>query len=400
MELLSIGVILILGFLAGIIFDKIKLPKIIGMIVVGIFIGPSFLNIIDDSILNISTHLRMIALIIILTRSGLSLDIKKFKQIGRPAILMCFVPAIFEIIGVVIFATLLLNINIFESILLGSVLAAVSPAIVIPRMIDLKNKGYGVSKNIPELIMAGASADDIFVIALFYAVLNLLKGGNLSLMNIINIPISIILGILLGIIIGFILSTLFTKFKFDIIFITLIVLSTSFIMIGVEILLVDYLSISALLAIISLAMTLFIKHEKLAVKLEINYQGMWKFFEILLFVLVGISVDINYALSQGFTPILIILIGLTFRMIGVYVSLLFTDFNFKEKMFIMVSYIPKATVQASIGGLALASGLQIGALVLTTAVLSILITAPLGALIIDNTHHITLNKLSYDVDSL
>ncbi|MDD4614684.1 MAG: cation:proton antiporter [Caldisericia bacterium] len=383
MGLLSLGIILLSGFLVGLLFEKMKLPKIVGMIIIGIFLGPSLLNIIDDSIINISAMLRQIALVIILTRSGLSLNLKKLKEIGRPAILMCFVPATFEIVGVLILAPLLLGVSIVEALLIGSVLAAVSPAVVVPRMIKLKEEGYGENKSIPELIMAGSSADDIYVIVLFYAFLGLADSGKLNALSFVNIPISIILGVLLGIGVGLLLSYIYKKINMNIIIKILLLISTSFLLIGLEELISDCISFSSLLGIITIGMVILLKNKEVAVDMEKGYHKLWTFFEILLFVLVGISVDINYAISAGFMPIVVLFSALVFRMAGVFVSLLFTNLKMKERLFSMISYLPKATVQASIGGIALAQGLAVGSLVLTIAVLSILITAPLGAILMD-----------------
>ena len=381
--LLSLGLVLILGFLTGFLFEKIKLPKILGMIIIGILIGPSFLNLINPNLINISSYLRQIALMIIITRSGLSLDFNNLKKIGRPAILMCFIPATFEIIGVLIFGPIILGISLFESLLLGSVLAAVSPAIVVPRMINLLNKGYGNNKNIPELVMAGASLDDIYVIVIFYASLSLLNNSTITTYAILQIPISIILGISIGIILGLVLYYLFKSKYLNTIIKTFILFSVSLLFMGFEELIKNYISISSLIGIMATGMVLLFKNKNDAKEIEKNYNNLWFFFEILLFVLVGISVDINYALSEGFKPVLLLLISLFFRTIGVLLSISFTKFNLKEKIFIIVSYIPKATVQASIGGIALSLGLDVGPLVLTIAVLSILITAPIGAALID-----------------
>lgn len=386
MGLLSLGIILLGGFIVGLLFEKIKLPKIVGMIIIGILIGPSFFNIIDDSIINISAMLRQIALVIILTRSGLSLDINKLKEIGRPAILMCFIPATFEIVGVLILAPILLNVSIIEALLLGAVLAAVSPAVVVPRMIKLKEERYGENKNVPELIMAGASADDIYVIILFYAFLGLNNSGTINMMSLVNIPISIVLGISVGFVVGLLLSFVYKKFDVKLVIQILVLLGSSFLLIGIEELINEYIAFSSLLGIITTGIVILFKNKETAVQLEDGYNKMWTFFEILLFVLVGISVDINYAINSGFMPVVVLVGALVFRMIGVFVSLLFTTLNIKERLFSMISYIPKATVQASIGGIALVEGLSVGPLVLTMAVLSILITAPLGAILIDTNY--------------
>lgn len=383
MELLSLGIILLGGFITGFIFEKIKLPKIVGMILIGILVGPSFLNIIDDSIINISSMLRQIALVIILTRSGLSINLNKLKEMGRPAILMAFIPATFEIIGVLILAPTLLNVSLVEALLIGSVLAAVSPAIVVPRMINLIDEEYGKKRNIPELIMAGSSIDDIYVIILFYAFLGLSETNKINTIALINIPISIILGIAIGIITGLFLITIIKKTKPKTIITIIYLLSSSFILIGLENLLSKYIVFSSLLSIITIGTIILLKNKPLAIEIENKYRKLWVFFEILLFVLVGISLDIDYALTTGFMPIVVLFGALIFRIIGVYLSLMFTQINIREKVFIIISYIPKATVQASIGGIALTKGLSVGPLVLTMAVLSILITAPIGAFLID-----------------
>ncbi len=383
--ILSLGIILLLGFLIGYLFDKLRVPGIVGMILMGILIGPSFLNIISPDLIAISPILRQIALVIILTRAGLSLDIKKLKTIGRPAILLSFIPASFEIIGISIFGSILLNISLIESLLLGSVLAAVSPAVIVPRMIKFMEHGVGKKKHIPQLIMAGASIDDVYVIVLFYAFLGMVNQNSMNLWTFTQIPLSIISGILLGILVAFGINKLFKLLKPNITVKVLFLLSMAFLMIGFEELLKPWISISALIAIMTLGMGILMFDQD-AKHIENGYQKIWKFFEILLFVLVGISIDMNYALSAGFMPVLLIIIALLFRMIGVFVALIQTNLNMKEKVFTAFSYLPKATVQASIGGIALSMNLAVGSLILTTAILSILITAPLGAFLIDQTY--------------
>lgn len=383
MALLSIGLILGLGFLFGIVFEKMKLPKIIGMIFIGILIGPSLLNLIDVSVLNVSAELRQIALVIILTRAGLSLDLENLKKIGRPALLMCILPAIFEIAVITLIAPPLLGVTIFEALLIGSVVAAVSPAIIIPRMLKLQAAGYGKNKNVPELIMAGASVDDIFVIVLFYAFLGLSSGNALNLGTLVEIPVSIILGIIIGIVVGLGISRTLKKITVNEITQFLIVFAMSLALLGLETFIQTHVKFSALISIITLGMVLFLDNKSAATALQKQYASIWVFFEIILFVLVGISVDLNYALSAGIMPVVVILIALIGRTLGVYISLIFTNLNFKERLFIMISYIPKATVQSSIGAIALTNGLAVGPLVLTIAVLSILITAPIGAILTD-----------------
>ena len=383
MFILSIGLILVLGFLAGFLLNKIKIPGLFGMIIVGLIIGPYALNLIDPSILNISKELRQIALVIILTRSGLNLDINSLKKIGRPAILMCFIPATFEIIGVTIASYFILKLSIFEGMLLGSVLAAVSPAVVSPRMIKLIEDGYGKEKEIPKLILAGSSVDDIYVIVLFYSFLGLTQNNVFDPMVLLTIPTSIIFGIILGIIFGFIISFIFKKTNFKLAINILILLSTSFLMVGIEELLKKYISISSLLGIIVVGIIVLFKNKEKAKELNTGYNNLWLFFEIILFVLVGASVDIKYALSNSLQAILVLLIGLSFRTLGVLLSILGTNLNKKERLFVVIAYIAKATVQASIGGIALSYNLACGNIILTVSVLSILITAPIGAILID-----------------
>lgn len=388
----SLGLILFLGFSIGFLFEKIKLPKIIGMIFIGILMSVSVLDLLDPSIYQISASLRQIALIIILTRAGLSLDIERLKEIGRPAILLSFLPATFEMIGIVIFGTLFFNISIVEAILMGATLAAVSPAIIVPRMIDLKKKGYGNDKKIPEMVLAGASLDDIYVIIIFYAMLGLIQSGNFEFMSLLNIPISIVLGVVLGLIVGLYITFLFKRIKLSTPVQILIITSLSFLMIGLEEAMKDFLSISALLGIMTLGMVILFNQKSIAKDLEQGYNKIWLFFEIILFVLVGASVDVKYVFDAGFLALLTILLGLIFRLFGVMISLTFTNLSIKEKIFIGISYLPKATVQAAIGGIALSYGLPIGNLVLTMAVLSIVITAPLGAILIDTSYEKLLNK--------
>ena len=384
---LSLFIIFTLGIFGGLIFEKIRLPKLIWYIVLGILIGPSVLNIVDETLITISSYLRQIALILILTRSGLSLSINNLKKIGRPAILMCFIPACFEIIGVLIFAPIFLNITYLEALLLGSVLAAVSPAIVVPRMIKLIEEGYGKDKNVAELVLAGASVDDIFVIVLFYAFKGLVSTNVFNGWNIIQIPISIVLGMLLGTIVGFLVAFIIKKTKTNTIINVILMLGLSFGMLYLEEILKPYISVSALLAIIIMGLIIALIRKEESKEIQKSYNSLWNGFEILLFVLVGIATNINYAFSDNGVMILgLIIIALIFRSLGVIVCLIATKFHWKEKLFIVLSYLPKATVQASIGAIALTEGLACGDLVLTSAVVSILFTAPMGAILIDNTY--------------
>lgn len=381
--LFSLGWILLFGFLIGWLLNQIKIPGLVGMILIGLLFGPYCLSWIDSSLLEISGILRQIALIVILTRSGLNLDISSLKKIGRPAILMSFLPATFEIVGVGIFGTYLLHLSWAESFLLGSVLAAVSPAIVSPRMIRLIENGYGKTHEVPKLILAGSSIDDIYAIVLFYAFLGLVQTEHLQWNTFLQIPSSIVLGIGCGCVVGFFLVLLFRLKKIHIYVEILILLATSFLLVGIEDLVKPWISVSSLLAILVVAIILLWKQPLKAKEIEKGYSGLWKGFEILLFVLVGATVDYHYILNSGGMVLAVLGIGLIFRMIGVLFCLIATSLSAKERLFTMIAYLPKATVQASIGGIALSLGLSCGNVVLTVSVLSILITAPIGALLID-----------------
>lgn len=385
--LTSIALIILLGLFIGSIFTKLKLPSLVGMILTGIILGPHMLNLLDSSIIGISSELRQIALVIILTRAGLALDIKDFKKVGRPAILMCFIPATLEILGFIILGPKLLNLPILDSAILGTVIAAVSPAVIVPRMLKLMEEGYGTNKSIPQLILAGASVDDIFVIVLFTSFTSIATtGSNFSISSIIEIPISIIIGIILGILTGIVLVYLFKKIHIRDSIKILIILSVSFLFITVEDLLKGFIPISGLLAVMSLGATILKIYSKLARRISNKYSKLWVGAEVFLFVLVGASVDIKYAMNSGIITIILILGALVFRIFGVLLSLIKTEMNFKERLFSAIGYMPKATVQAAIGALPLSMGLASGEIILTVAVLSIIITAPLGATLIDNTY--------------
>lgn len=390
--LFSIALILLSGLLLGSCFQKIKLPALMGMILVGILLSPHALNLIDESILNISADLRQIALVIILTRAGLSLDLSNLKKVGRPAVLMCFVPACAEIAGTILIAPPLLGISHLEAAIMGSVIAAVSPAVIVPRMIRLKEEGYGTDKSIPELILAGASVDDVFVIVLFTAFTSLASTGTLSVTSLLQIPVSILLGIIIGGITGFLLIGFFKKFHMRDSVKLLIILSFSFLLIELQNRLENILPISGLLAIMSLGIVMNQKYDILAQRLSGKYNKLWVAAEVFLFVLVGATVDVRYALSAGIPAILLVIGALSFRLLGVSLSLVKTKLNRKERFFCMLAYMPKATVQAAIGALPLSMGFACGQIVLTVAVLSILITAPLGAVCVDNLYTKLLKK--------
>ena len=390
--LTSIAIILLFGLLVGWIFSKVKLPSLLGMIIVGIVLSPHCLNLVDDSILTISGDLRQIALVIILTRAGLSLNFSDLKKVGRPAILMCFVPACIEMVGTIIFAPLLLNVSILDAAIIGSVMAAVSPAVVVPRMIKLIEDGYGTDKSIPQLILAGASVDDVFVIIVFTALTTLASTGEVSAISFIQIPISILLGVLLGGVVGTILVCFFRRFHIRDSVKVLIILSISFLLLELQNRVEGIVPVSGLLAIMSVGIIINQKYDVLAKRLSVKYNKLWLGAEIFLFVLVGIAVDLKYALAAGIVVILLVILALVFRMVGVAISLVKTKLNKKERLFCAVAYTPKATVQAALGTVPLVMGLSCGEIVLTVAVISILITAPFGAICIDNLYKKLLSK--------
>lgn len=387
--LTSLALIFLVGLSLAGIFQLLKLPRIIGMLLTGIILGPYALNLLDDSILLISSDLRQMALIIILLKAGLSLNLTDLKKVGRPAIMMSFVPASFEILAFILFAPAILNITRIEAAVMGAVLGAVSPAVVIPRMVQLMDSKYGTNKSIPQLILAGASCDDIFVIVLFTTFASMAQGGSAKLIDFINIPISIILGIILGAITGYIISTFFEKAYNLNHYVrnstkVLVILGISFILMAIETWLKDIISISGLLAVVSMACVIKIKSPvTVSNRLSEKFGKLWIGAEVLLFVLVGAAVDIRYTMDAGTMAILMIFIALCFRAIGVSLCLLKTQLNFKERCFCIIAYIPKATVQAAIGSVPLAMGLACGQIVLSVAVLAILITAPLGAIGMD-----------------
>lgn len=384
--LISIALILLVGMFMGWLCKKIKLPGLLGMLFTGIILGPYVLNFIDDSILNISADLRKIALIIILTRAGLSLDIKDLKKVGRPAVLMCFVPACFEMAGMILLAPRILGISTLDAAIMGAVVAAVSPAVVVPKMIKLMEEGYGVKQGIPQLILAGASVDDVFVIVMFTAFTGLAQGEAVSLKSFVNVPLSVITGILVGLAAGYLLAKFFEKVHIRDTSKVMILLSVSFILVTAEDYAADMIPFASLIGVMAAGISLQKKREVVAKRLSSKFNKLWVVSEIMLFVLVGAAVDIQYAVKAGIAPVFLIFSVLIFRMAGVFVCLLKTKLNIKEKAFCMLAYMPKATVQAAIGGLPLAMGLSCGNIVLSVAVIAILITAPLGAFCIDMTY--------------
>lgn len=390
--LLSVALILLCGMGMSWICKKLKLPGLLGMLLTGIVLGPYVLNLLDENLLNISSELRKMALIIILMRAGLGLDISGLKKIGRPAVMMCFVPASFELLGMLVLAPRLLGLSVLEAAILGSVLAAVSPAVVVPRMVRLMEEGYGTEKGIPQLILAGASVDDVYVIVLFTTFSGIMQGKSVSVMSFLNIPISIILGMIIGLLAGWLLAQYFEKVHIRDTVKVLILLSISFLLVVAEDHMTTAITFSALIAVMFLGVGLQ-KYREVAVKrIAVKCGKMWVAAEVFLFVLVGATVNIGYLSHVGLKAVVLICGALIFRMAGVFVCLLGTDMNGKEKLFTMMAYTPKATVQAAIGGIPLALGFACGDVVLTVAVLAIVLTAPLGAFAIDSSYKKFLTK--------
>lgn len=384
--LLSLALVFVVGIALGKIFEKCNLPSLLGMLITGIVLGPYALNLLDPSILNISSELREIALIIILTRAGLNLDIRELKKVGRPAILMCFVPACFELAGMFLLAPIFLGITHLQAAIMGTVVAAVSPAVIVPRMLKLMEEGYGTNKSIPQMVMAGSSVDDVFVIVLFTAFTSIAKGGSISPASFVSIPTSIIFGLAGGVILGLIMSFFFTNVHMRDSSKVVILMSISFLLVTFQHSLTGVIGFSGLLSIMAMGAALQQKKFEVSKRLSAKFSKLWVPAEVWLFVLVGAKVNISYALKAGLMAIALILCVLAFRILGVFLCMLGTKLNKKERMFTAIAYIPKATVQAAIGGIPLSMGLACGDIVLTVAVLAILITAPIGAALVDVTY--------------
>lgn len=390
--LTSLSLIFLVGLAMGAICQKLKLPRIIGMLATGIVLGPYVLDLLDPSILSISSDLRKMALIIILLKAGLSLNLEDLKKVGRPAIMMSFVPASFEIVGYLLFAPAILGITRVEAAVMGSVLAAVSPAVVVPRMVQLMETKYGTEKAIPQMIMAGASCDDIFVIVLFTTFLSMAQGGSADIKAFANIPVSIILGIILGAIVGYLLYLFFETAYAKKHYVrnsmkVIIVLGFSFLLIAIEGWLEGKIAVSGLLAVVSMACVLKMKCTAFVSKrLSEKFGKLWLAAEVILFVLVGAAVDIRYTLEAGLAAVSMIFVALIFRSFGVLLCTVKTNLSAKERAFCVIAYLPKATVQAAIGSVPFAAGLPCGKIVLSVAVMAIIITAPLGAFGMDLTY--------------
>lgn len=390
--LTDLAIIFIFGIFMALIFEKIGLAPIIGMLIAGIIISPNQMNLVSENIFNLSNDLRQIALVVILSRAGLTLNFEKLKKVGRPAILLSFLPASIEMLAIIFLSQKFFSLDVIDAGIMAAVLAAVSPAIVVPRMIKLIDEGYGADKNIPEMILAGASVDDVFVIVFFSSFLALKTGGQLSAMSFINIPISIITGVIFGIIIGKVFAFIFEKIDINEIYKAMIFISIAFFSLELQKIIETKIGFAALISIMAAGIAINQENPKLANELLFSYNRLWKVFELLLFVLVGISVDLAYVKEAGFLAVILIIIGLIFRMLGVNISLIKTNLNKKERLFTSLAYIPKATVQAAIGPVALQMGLASGNLILSVSVIAILITAPLGAILTDKSYKKLLKK--------
>lgn len=385
--LTSLGLVLLLGMALGALAKRLKLPSLVGMLIAGMILGPYALNLLSDSLLNISADLRQLALIIILTRAGLSLDVEALKRVGRPAILMCFVPACFEILGMTLLAPALLGVSTLDAAIMGAVVGAVSPAVIVPWMIRLSEEGWGVDRGIPQLILAGASVDDVFVIVMFTAFTGLASGGTgLTAGAVLSIPASILTGVAAGLLLGRLLAQWFRRVHMRDSVKVVILLSLAFLLVAAEDALEGIFPFSGLLAVMGAGVGLQRWRSVVAQRLSLKFSKLWVAAEVALFVLVGAAVDLRYALSAGVMAILAVLGALCFRAVGVLVCVSGAHFSPKEKLFCVLGYLPKATVQAAIGGVPLAMGLGCGQIVLTVAVIAILVTAPLGALAIDRSY--------------
>lgn len=390
--LTSLALIFLVGMSLGWIVTRLRLPSLLGMLLTGILLGPYVLDLLDASILGISADLRQLALIIILTRAGLSLNLEDLKKVGRPAVLLCFVPACFEIVGMVTIAPHLLGISVLDAAIMGAVVAAVSPAVIVPKMLRLMELGFGTRRSIPQMLLAGASVDDVFVIVMFTAFTGLAQGGTFSPATFVQIPISIVTGIIVGLAVGVAFGAVYRRIHVRDSVKVIVLLSLSFLFVALENAVKGIVPFSGLLAVMSCGIAINRRRPELAARLSGKYNRLWVAAEVLLFVLVGATVDIGYAAAAGVAAVLVVLGALVFRMAGVFVCLLRTPLSAKERLFCMIAYTPKATVQAAIGSVPLTMGLGCGQIVLTVAVLAILITAPLGAFAIDLTYRRLLGQ--------
>lgn len=386
MFLTSLALIFLVGLLLSSLMKKLKLPDLLGMLITGMLLGPYALNLLDPNLLSIAPDLRTLALVIILLRAGLSLDLNALKKVGRPALLMCFIPATLELMGTLIIAPLVFQISLLDAAILGTVLAAVSPAVIVPRMLKLMEEGYGTDKSIPQLIMAGASVDDIYVIVLFTSFTAMASGGTFNATSFLSIPLSIILGLFVGILLGFLLTKYFKSIHLRDSVKVIIMLSIAFLLIGLEEKLKTVIPFSGLIGIMALGAWLYKDYAPLANRLSNKFSKLWIAAQLLLFVLVGATVNLSYALKSTLPALIVVFVALLFRAIGVWLSLLGTPLTTKERLFCMIAYMPKATVQAAIGSIPLTMGLSCGPIILTVSVIAIILTAPLGSFGIDYTY--------------
>ncbi|MCQ2584077.1 MAG: cation:proton antiporter [Treponema sp.] len=386
--LLSIGLIILTGLLMGWVFSKLHLPRIIGMLIAGIILGPQVLNVLDTSVISMSGDLRKIALIIIIAKAGLSLNISDLRRIGRPAVMLCFIPATFELLAFVLFAPLIMDVTVLQAAILGAVMGAVSPAVTVPRLTKMIDDGYGVKKGIPQMLIAGASADDIYVIVLFSTLVGLEAGGSVSVLNFLRIPMEIVSGAVFGTVIGIFMALYFKKVHMRDSLKVTIIMAVNMLLYWFE----GIAPVSGLLAVMSMGIAINMKMPEVSKRLSQKFTKLWVAAEIFLFVLVGSTVNISYVSEAGLGMVAMLFIGLIFREAGTYISIVGTGLNTKEKIFCLISQVPKATVQAAIGGIPLAMGLGCGNIVLTMAVISIVITAPLGAIGMDATCHKYITK--------
>ena len=384
--LTSLGLVLLLGMALGALAGRLRLPPLVGMLLAGMILGPYALNLLSPSLLSISADLRQLALIIILTRAGLSLDVSALRRVGRSAVLMCFLPASFELLGMVLLAPPLLGVSYLEAAILGSVVAAVSPAVIVPRMLRLSEEGWGMDKGIPQLLLAGASVDDVFVIVVFTAFTGLAAGESASPLALLSVPVSILTGVLAGLALGALLAAFFARFHLRDSAKVVLILSLSFLLVAAQDRLEGILPFSGLLAVMAAGVGLQHRRAVVAQRLSAKFSKLWVAAEVALFVLVGAAVDLRYALAAGGAAVVCVLGALVFRALGVLLCLAGAGFSPRERLFCVLAYLPKATVQAAIGGVPLAMGLSCGHTVLTVAVVAILVTAPLGALAIDQTY--------------
>ena len=385
--LLSLGFIIVVGYLLGRLLSAMNLPSLIGYIIAGLIMGPSFFNLIDQSTLDISSDLRRIALMIILLRAGLNIDLQDLKKVGRPAILMSFLPATLEIIGTIILAPIFFGMSYLSAAILGAIVAATSPAVVVARMLDLMGKGYGKKKGVPQMILAGSSMDDIFVIILFTALTALAQTGEFHWLSMLSMPTSIILGIAGGLLVGWLLSLAIEKYQLSGGYPVILSFGMAMLFDGIEKAMTGPIGFSALLAVMAMGFMMLRVNPVQAKSVQVGFNNLWQVFEIILFVLVGASMSIESVKDSGLIAVLLIVLLLVFRGLGVLLSVLGTQLNKEEKAFAIFAYLPKATVQAAIGAVPLAMGLPSGQIILTISVVAILVTAPLGAVLIDQTHN-------------